>query len=107
MDACSSEIKVGPFVLLLHGFHETWFSWRHQMAHLASHGYHVVAPDLRGYGESDSPVSPSSYTNFHIVGDLIGLLDHCNQQQFISILNYICVHVYVSKPFLSIYIGTY
>ncbi|GJX51750.1 epoxide hydrolase A [Tanacetum coccineum] len=77
-----AEIKgEGPFVLLLHGFPETWFSWRHQMVHLASHGYHVVAPDLRGYGESDSPLSPSSYTNFHIVGDLIGLLDHFNQQQ--------------------------
>ncbi|XP_071692652.1 epoxide hydrolase 1-like [Rutidosis leptorrhynchoides] len=71
----------GPFVLLLHGFPETWFSWRHQITHFANHGYHVVAPDLRGYGESDSPLSPSSYTMFHIVGDLIGLLDNFNQQQ--------------------------
>ncbi|KAK1439176.1 hypothetical protein QVD17_04991 [Tagetes erecta] len=71
----------GPFVLLLHGFPETWFSWHHQIHHLANHGYHVVAPDLRGYGDSDSPPSPSSYTMFHIVADLIGLLDHFNQQQ--------------------------
>nr|XP_043607699.1 epoxide hydrolase A-like [Erigeron canadensis] len=71
----------GPCVLLLHGFPETWFSWRHQITHLASHGYHVLAPDLRGYGESDSPPSPNSYTMFHIVGDLIGLLDHFEQQQ--------------------------
>ncbi|XP_071693784.1 epoxide hydrolase 2-like [Rutidosis leptorrhynchoides] len=71
----------GQFVLLLHGFPETWFSWRHQITHLANHGYHVVAPDLRGHGESDSPPSPSSYTMLHIVGDLIGLLDHFNQQK--------------------------
>ncbi|KAJ0462481.1 putative soluble epoxide hydrolase [Helianthus annuus] len=71
----------GPFLLLLHGFPETWFSWHHQIRDLATHGCHVVAPDLRGYGDSDSPSSPSSYTMFHIVADLIGLLDHFNQQQ--------------------------
>lgn len=71
----------GPLVLLLHGFPDMWFSWRHQMGHLASHGYHVVAPDLRGYGDSDSPLSPTSYTIFHIVADLLGLLDHFNYQQ--------------------------
>ncbi|KAI3712859.1 hypothetical protein L1987_71427 [Smallanthus sonchifolius] len=71
----------GPFVLLLHGFPETWVSWHHQIHDLANHGYHVVAPDLRGYGDSDSPPSPSSYTMFHIVADLIGLLDHFNQQK--------------------------
>lgn len=65
----------GPLVLLLHGFPEIWYSWRHQIPFLASHGYHVVAPDLRGYGDSDSPLSPSSYTMFHIVADLLGLLD--------------------------------
>ncbi|KAL7603993.1 hypothetical protein Lser_V15G16314 [Lactuca serriola] len=70
-----------PVVLLLHGFPELWFSWRHQITHLSNHGYHVVAPDLRGYGDFDSPSSPSSYTFFHIVGDLIALLDHFNQQQ--------------------------
>ncbi|KAA8547434.1 hypothetical protein F0562_003702 [Nyssa sinensis] len=76
-----AEKGTGPLVLLLHGFPEFWFSWRHQITHLADHGYHVVAPDLRGYGDTDSPLSPSSYTVFHIVGDLIGLLDHFGQQQ--------------------------
>ncbi|KAI3665423.1 hypothetical protein L6452_44050 [Arctium lappa] len=71
----------GPLVLLLHGFPDTWFSWRHQIPHLASHGYHVLAPDLRGYGDSDSPLSPTSYTIFHIIADLLGLLDHFNHQQ--------------------------
>lgn len=71
----------GPFVLLLHGFPETWFSWRHQINHLSKHGYRVIAPDLRGYGDTDSPLDPASYTIFHIVSDLVGLLDHFGQQQ--------------------------
>ncbi|CAK9157093.1 unnamed protein product [Ilex paraguariensis] len=76
-----AEKGTGPLVLLLHGFPEIWYSWRHQITHLVNHGYHVVAPDLRGYGDSDSPLSPSSYTVFHIVGDLIGLLDHFGEDQ--------------------------
>lgn len=76
-----AERGSGPLVLLLHGFPQTWFSWRHQINFLANHGYHVVAPDLRGYGDSDSPLSPSSYTAFHIVGDLIGLIDHFGQDK--------------------------
>ncbi|KAL7193011.1 hypothetical protein ACSBR2_024764 [Camellia fascicularis] len=76
-----AEKGTGPLVLLLHGFPEFWFGWRHQITDLAKKGYHVVAPDLRGYGDSDSPLSPSSYSVFHIVADLIGLLDHFGQQQ--------------------------
>ncbi|OVA06191.1 Alpha/beta hydrolase fold-1 [Macleaya cordata] len=68
-------------VLLLHGFPELWFSWRHQINHLANSGYHVVAPDLRGYGDTDSPPHHTSYTVLHLVGDLIGLLDHLDHQQ--------------------------
>ena len=85
-----AEQGTGPLVLLLHGFPETWFSWRHQINHLANQGYHVVAPDLRGYGGSDSPISPSSYTCLHIVGDLIGLLDHYGEQQVYNIHIYVC-----------------
>ena len=76
-----AEQGTGPLVLLLHGFPENWYGWRHQISFLANHGYHVVAPDLRGYGDSDSPVSPSSYTVFHIVGDLIGLIDHFGKEK--------------------------
>ncbi|XP_057952886.1 uncharacterized protein LOC131146998 [Malania oleifera] len=70
-----------PLVLLIHGFPELWYSWRHQITHLANHGYHVVAPDMRGYGDTDAPLPPNSYTVFHLVGDLIGLLDHFGAQQ--------------------------
>ncbi|KAK9265963.1 hypothetical protein L1049_003487 [Liquidambar formosana] len=76
-----AEQGTGPLVLLLHGFPEFWYSWRHQITFLASHGYHAVAPDLRGYGDTDAPLSLSSYTLFHIVGDLIGLLDHFGEEQ--------------------------
>lgn len=71
----------GPLVLLLHGFPETWYSWRHQIDFLSSHGYHVVAPDLRGYGDSDSLPSHESYTVSHLVADVIGLLDHYGTAQ--------------------------
>ncbi|KAJ3687138.1 hypothetical protein LUZ61_016302 [Rhynchospora tenuis] len=64
-----------PPVLLLHGFPELWLSWRHQMTALAANGYRAIAPDLRGYGDTDVPDDPSAYTVFHIIGDLIGLLD--------------------------------
>src|SRR6516164_7444735 len=65
----------GPIVLLCHGFPESWYSWRHQINALAEAGFHVVAPDMRGYGKSDRPEAIDQYTIFQLVGDLIGLLD--------------------------------
>ena len=65
----------GPLVLLCHGFPESWYSWRHQIGALADAGFHAVAPDMRGYGKSDRPEPIDQYTIFHLVGDLVGLLD--------------------------------
>jgi pimeloyl-ACP methyl ester carboxylesterase len=65
----------GPLVLLCHGFPESWYSWRHQIGALAAAGFHVIAPDMRGYGKSDRPEPIDQYTIFHLVGDLVGLLD--------------------------------
>src|SRR6202035_5463700 len=65
----------GPLVLLCHGFPESWYSWRHQIDALAAAGFHAVAPDMRGYGKSDRPDAIDQYTIFHLVGDLVGLLD--------------------------------
>ncbi|XP_048440214.1 epoxide hydrolase A-like [Pyrus x bretschneideri] len=65
----------GPLILFLHGFPELWYSWRHQILSLSALGYRAVAPDLRGYGDTDAPASPSSYTCLHMVGDLVALLD--------------------------------
>ncbi len=70
-----AEAGAGPLVVLLHGFPETWFTWRHQMAALAAAGYHVVAPDQRGCGQTDAPESADLYTTLHLVGDVVGLLE--------------------------------
>ncbi|CAI0626792.1 unnamed protein product [Linum tenue] len=65
----------GAVILFLHGFPELWYSWRHQMAAVASLGYRAVAPDLRGYGDTDAPEDPGSYTVLHVVGDLVALIE--------------------------------
>jgi len=65
-----------PTVLLCHGFPEAAYSWRHQLPALAAAGYHVVAPDQRGYGESSLPTAVTDYGIGKLVGDLTGLLDH-------------------------------
>ncbi|KAL8157991.1 epoxide hydrolase 2-like [Apium graveolens] len=72
-----AEKGKGPLVLFLHGFPKLWYSWRHQIHFMASHGYHAVAPDLRGYGDTTgAPVDdPSKFSVVHIVGDIVALLD--------------------------------
>jgi pimeloyl-ACP methyl ester carboxylesterase len=71
-----AERGEGPLVVLLHGWPESWYSWRHQLPALAAAGYRVVAPDLRGYGGSDAPPAVDDYDIRHICRDLEGLLDH-------------------------------
>jgi pimeloyl-ACP methyl ester carboxylesterase len=65
----------GPLVLLCHGFPESWYSWRHQLEALAAAGFHAVAPDMRGYGQTDQPAEIDQYTLLHLVGDMVGLVD--------------------------------
>ena len=50
-----AEAGQGPLVLMCHGFPESWYSWRHQLKALADAGFRAVAPDMRGYGETDRP----------------------------------------------------
>jgi pimeloyl-ACP methyl ester carboxylesterase len=69
------EAGSGPAVVLLHGFPGLAFSWRHQIPALAAAGYRVIAPDLRGYGGSDTPQAVEDYDIAHLTGDLAGLLD--------------------------------
>ena len=69
-----AEAGDGPLVLMLHGFPESWYSWRHQFAPLAAAGYHAVAPDMRGYGKSDKPEAISAYNQVEFVNDTIGLV---------------------------------
>jgi len=76
-----AEQGEGPLVVLCHGWPESWYSWRHQLSALAAAGYHVVAPDQRGYGQTDKPEAIDQYTLLHLVGDIVGLLDALGEQR--------------------------
>lgn len=64
-----------PLVLLMHGWPETWYSWRHQLPALAAAGFHAVAPDMRGYGGTEVPTEVASYDCESIARDMLALLD--------------------------------
>jgi pimeloyl-ACP methyl ester carboxylesterase len=70
-----AEAGSGPIVILCHGFPESWYSWRHQLKALAQAGYRAVAPDMRGYGQTSQPQAIDQYSLFHLVGDIVGVLD--------------------------------
>lgn len=63
----------GPLVLLLHGFPEFWYSWRHQISVL-SKKFHVVTPDMRGYNKTDKPPNVEDYSATNLIGDVAGLI---------------------------------
>ncbi|MNX51222.1 Soluble epoxide hydrolase [compost metagenome] len=65
----------GPLVVLCHGFPETSHAWRHQLPALAQAGFRAVAPDLRGYGASESPADVGAFTTFDVIGDLVALVE--------------------------------
>jgi pimeloyl-ACP methyl ester carboxylesterase len=75
-----AEQGSGPLGLLCHGFPESWYSWRHQLKALSEAGYHAVAPDMRGYGQTDRPDAIDQYTLLHLVGDMVGVLDALGEQ---------------------------
>ena len=65
----------GPLVIMVHGFPELWYSWRHQIRPIAEAGFKVVVPDVRGYGESDKPQPIDSYDMVALTNDVVGLID--------------------------------
>ncbi|MDE3094975.1 MAG: alpha/beta hydrolase [Chloroflexota bacterium] len=75
-----AEAGEGPLVLLLHGFPESWYSWRHQLPALAAAGYHAVAPDQRGYGRTDAPAAIEDYDILHLTADATGVLDALGEE---------------------------
>ena len=75
----------GPLVVLCHGFPHIWFSWRHQIPAIAAAGWRVVAPDMRGMGQTEAPADPAAYDVDHTVGDLVGLLDHLGEERAVFI----------------------
>ena len=80
-----AEQGEGPPVLLIHGFPELWYSWRHQLPALAAAGYHAVAPDVRGYGRSDAPEPIEAYSMREMTADMIGLLDALGEEQAVVV----------------------
>ena len=67
-----AECGQGPPVLLIHGFPESWYSWRHQLPALAAAGYRAIAIDVRGYGRSSKPVRVEDYRMLKNVADVVG-----------------------------------
>jgi pimeloyl-ACP methyl ester carboxylesterase len=76
-----AQAGTGPLVLLVHGWPESWYSWRHQITGLAESGYRVIAPDMRGYGDTSAPALASEYRVDTLAADLIGLLDAIGEEK--------------------------
>jgi pimeloyl-ACP methyl ester carboxylesterase len=76
----------GPAVILVHGFPDLAFSWRHQITGLAAAGFRAIAPDMRGYGQTDAPEGVASYAASKLIADLQGLLDalHLERATFVG-----------------------
>lgn len=71
----------GEAILFLHGFPDMWRSWRAQMRAVAEAGYMAIAPDLRGFGETEGDPDPERYTSIDVMGDLLAILDHLSVRQ--------------------------
>jgi len=65
----------GPPVIMVHGFPESWYSWRHQMAPIAQAGFMACALDVRGYGGSDKPHEVDAYSMERMIGDVVGVIE--------------------------------
>jgi pimeloyl-ACP methyl ester carboxylesterase len=75
----------GPLVVLCHGFPELWYSWRRQLPTLAAAHYHAVAPDLRGYGQTDRPATISAYNILQLTADIVGLVHALGEERAIIV----------------------
>ena len=72
----AGQQNAGNPIILCHGWPEHAFTWRHQIPALVQAGYHVIAPNQRGYGNSSRPPKVTDYDIIHLTDDLVGLLDH-------------------------------
>src|SRR5271156_5667282 len=75
----------GRLVILLHGFPEVWYGWRHQIDALADAGYRVVVPDQRGYNLSDRPKGRAAYDLDLLALDIVGLAAAIGRQTFVVV----------------------
>jgi pimeloyl-ACP methyl ester carboxylesterase len=81
LHAVAAGPQHGPLLLLLHGFPEFWYGWRHQIAPLAEAGFRVIAPDQRGYNTSSKPASIAAYAVSELAADVIAILDQLGRQR--------------------------
>jgi pimeloyl-ACP methyl ester carboxylesterase len=79
------EQGTGPLVLLVHGFPESWYSWRHQLPALAAAGYRAVAIDVRGYGRSSRPEAPTAYRILELVEDNVAVVEALGEESAIVV----------------------
>ncbi len=75
----------GPLVVLLHGFPQCWYLWRHQIGPLAAAGYRVAVPDQRGYGGSDAPEPIEAYDILHLTDDVVAIADALGHREFVVV----------------------
>jgi pimeloyl-ACP methyl ester carboxylesterase len=75
----------GPLIVLVHGWPESWYSWRHQITALADAGYRVAAPDVRGYGGSDKPHAVEAYSIKELASDIASLIEGLGEKRAILI----------------------
>lgn len=85
IDIFMREAGQGPLVLLCHGWPELSYSWRHQIGPIAEAGYHVVAPDMRGFGKTSAPQDIEAYTIFDTVGDMVALVAALGEKQAVIV----------------------
>ncbi|GGJ26968.1 alpha/beta fold hydrolase [Streptomyces brasiliensis] len=79
------EQGTGPLVLLVHGFPESWYSWRHQLPALAAAGYRAVAVDVRGYGRSAKPAEVSAYRLLDLVDDNVAVVEALGERSAVIV----------------------
>ncbi|MCA6120336.1 alpha/beta hydrolase [Bradyrhizobium sp. WSM 1704] len=85
IDMFVREAGQGPLVVLCHGWPELSYSWRHQITALAAAGFHVVAPDMRGFGRTSAPADVGAYTIFDTVGDMVALVAALGEKQAVIV----------------------
>ncbi len=79
-----ASLGTGPLIVMIHGFPDFWYTWRHQMAALSEH-YQTVAIDLRGYNLSDKPKGGENYAMLHLLQDVAAVIRHLGQEQAIIV----------------------
>jgi len=85
IDVFLLEQGAGPLVLLCHGWPELSYSWRHQIAAIAAAGFHVAAPDMRGFGRTSAPADIAAYSIFDTVGDMVALVAALGEKQAVIV----------------------